>query len=93
MWRRNVDDTHTVLKKAHSQQFTDHLNSINDDIKWTTKGEEIKETTLEREGTPTVTKERCLAFLDTVTVVDDERNIKTRVYRKNMHAGHPIRIS
>ena len=97
-WRRYVDDTHTVLKKAHSQQFTDHLNSIDDDIKWTTEGEEIKETTLEGEGTPTVTKERCLAFLDTVTVVDDERNIKTRVYRKNTHtdqylnfmSNHPI---
>ena len=27
------------LKKAYAQEFTDHLNSIDDDIKWTTEGE------------------------------------------------------
>ena len=58
----------------------------------------MKETTSEGGGTPTVKKERCLAFLDTVTVLDEERNIKTRVYRKNTHtdqylnfmSNHPL---
>ena len=34
-----MDDTHTVLKKIYSQEFTDHLNSVDDDIKWTTEGD------------------------------------------------------
>ena len=42
-WRWYVDDTHMILKKTHSSEFTDHLNSV-DDIKWTTEGEVIKET-------------------------------------------------
>ena len=37
---RYVDDTHTVLKKIHSQEFTDnHWNSVDDNIKLTTEGE------------------------------------------------------
>ena len=38
-WRRYVDDTHTILKKFHSQEFTDHLNWVDDDIKWATEGD------------------------------------------------------
>ena len=36
-WKQYVDNTHTVLLKTHTQEFTDHLNNINDDIKWTTE--------------------------------------------------------
>ena len=59
-WRRYVDDTHTKLKKAHSQQFTDHLNNIDDDIKWTTEPEVTIPT-----GDQDTDTERALAFLDT----------------------------
>ncbi len=38
-WKRYVDDTYTVLKKAYAQDFSDHLNTVDDDIKWTTEGE------------------------------------------------------
>ena len=34
-----IDDTHMVLVKTHdAQEFTDHINSIDDDIKWMTEG-------------------------------------------------------
>ena len=36
--RRYVDDTHPVFKKIHSQEFTDYLNSVDDNIKWMTEG-------------------------------------------------------
>ena len=32
-WCRYVDDTYTILKKIHSQEFIDHLSSVNEDIK------------------------------------------------------------
>ncbi len=34
-----MDDTYIVLKKAYAQEFLDHLNTGDDDIKWTTEGE------------------------------------------------------
>ena len=46
-----MDDTHTVLKKIHSQEFTDHLNSVDDDIKWTTEGEVDLKAQLDRSTT------------------------------------------
>ena len=35
-----------ILKKIHSQEFTDQLNSVDEDIKWTT-GEMVTEAPLE----------------------------------------------
>ena len=34
-----MDYTHTVITKIYSQEFTDHLNSVDGDIKRTTEGE------------------------------------------------------
>ena len=90
-WRRYVDDTHTKLKKAYAQEFTDHLNSIDDDIKWTKEGE--VETHSEDNNT-----ERALALLDTWSVINEDGTIKMRVYRKathtdqylNFESNHPL---
>ena len=38
-WKRNVDGTYTVLQKDQAQNFVDYLNTVDDDIKWTTEGE------------------------------------------------------
>ena len=46
-WHWSVDDTHTVLKKIHLQEFTDHLNSVYDDIKWMTEGEVVMKALLD----------------------------------------------
>ena len=56
---RYVDDTHTKLDKAHAQEFTDHLNSL-DDIKFTTEDEEegklaFLDTNRKKDGTMKVT--------------------------------------
>ena len=71
-WRRYVDDTHTFLKKEWAQEFTDHLNSIDDDIKWTTEGEVVEEIGSGEEKR----EERSSAFLDTKAVIVEERKIK-----------------
>ena len=35
--------THTISKKPYSEEFTDHLNSVDEDIKWTIEGEVVNE--------------------------------------------------
>ena len=70
--------THTVLLKAHAQEFTD-LKSIDDNVKWTTEGEFITDR-LREEGENIITRtEQALVSLDTGVVVDGEGSIKTKV--------------
>ena len=92
-WKRYVDDTYTVLRKDQAQKFTDYLNTVDKDIKWTTEGEVVKNI----EGLENRT-ERGLAFLDTLSVTNEDGTIKTRVYRKDTHtdqylnfeSNHPL---
>ena len=77
-----MDDTYTVLQKDQAQNFIDYLNTVDDDIKWTTEGEVVEE--VEVEGLENKT-ERGLAFLDMLSVVNEDTSIKTRVYRKETH--------
>ena len=39
-WYCFIDDTCTNLKKQYAEEFTNHLNSLHPDIKFTTEGEE-----------------------------------------------------
>ena len=39
LWRHYVDNTYTIMKKAHAQEFTEYLNTVDADIRWTTEGE------------------------------------------------------
>ena len=90
-----MDDTYTVLRKDQAQSFTDYLNTVDEDIKWMTEGEVVKE--VEVEGMEN-RMERGLAFLDTLSVINEDGTIKTRVYRKETHtdqylnfqSNHPL---
>ena len=84
-WKRYVDDTYTVLQKDQAQHFIDYLNTVDDDIKWTTEGEVVKE--VEVEGLENKT-ERGLAFLDTLSVVNEDGLIKS-VQERNTHGPIP----
>ena len=39
VWRRYMDDTYIIIKKAHAREFTEYLNMVDPDIKWMTEGE------------------------------------------------------
>ena len=68
-WFRYVDDTHTKQKSEYVKEFTDHIKSIDPDIKFTIEKEE----------------EGKLAFLDTYTVRNKDGSLSTTVYRKPTH--------
>ena len=34
--RGYMDDTYTIMKKAHAQEFMEYLNMVDADIRWTT---------------------------------------------------------
>ena len=76
-WYRYVDDTHSKLKRAYSQEFTDHLNNLDPDIKFTTEGEQ----------------DRSLPFLDTLTVIQDDGSIRVKIYRKPTHTDQYLNFS
>ena len=82
-----------VLRKGQAQKFTDYLNTVDEDVKWTIEGEVVKEF----EGLENQT-ERELSFLDILSVINKDVTIKTRVYRKDTHtdqylnfqSNHPL---
>ena len=76
-----MDDTYTVLRKDQAQKFTDYLNTVDEDIKWTTEGEVVKDI----EGLENRT-ERGLAFLDTFS---DKRRRDDKDTR--LQEGHSYR--
>ena len=68
-WFRYVDDTHTKQKKEYVKKYTDHINSIDPDIKFTIEKVE----------------NRSLGFLDLNTMQQTDGTLKTTVFRKPTH--------
>ena len=71
LWRRFVDDSYEVLKRAKVEEWTAHLNQIDStgSIKFTCE--------VEQDGQ--------IAFLDTKTTRKQDGTIKVEVYRKKTH--------
>ena len=71
LWRRYVDDILEKIKTGHTQQLTDHLNTIDStgNIKFTHEEEE----------------QGSLAFLDMKISHGEDGGIKIKIYRKPTH--------
>ena len=70
IWKRFVDDTFTIIQKAHKDAFLDHINSIDSNIHFTY--EDPKE-------------DGSIPFLDMLITPDEEGRLNTTVYRKPTH--------
>ena len=89
-----VDDTFTIMKKAHTQEFTEYLNTVTGDIKWTTEGEvEMVITDDADEEIVWDRVERALAFLDTWSVISPDGSSKTKVFRKETHTNQYLNFT
>ena len=69
IWLRYVDDTFTVLQESEVEHFTHHLNSMDENIKFTVEPEQ----------------DNTLAFLDTCVCLNDDGSTKVKIYRKATH--------
>ena len=70
LWKRFVDDTFVIMKKAHKEEFLTCLNSVDNNIEFTTE-----------EPGP----DGSLPFLDTLITPDKDGRLDTTVYRKPTH--------
>ena len=76
-WFRYVDDTNTKLKKLYAQEFLEHLNSIDPHIKFTTEEQQ----------------DNSLPFLDTLTVIQEDGSLRTKIYRKPTHTDQYLNFA
>ena len=76
IWLRYMDDTFSVHKAEHSQQFLTHLDSLNPHIQLTTE---------------TSNQQGSLPFLDTLVFVCTDGSLITTVFRKPTHMDQYLR--
>ena len=69
VWLRYVDDTFVKIHEYFVNEFTEHFNSINENIKFTTEPE----------------MEGKLPFMDSCTTLNDDGSFDLTVYRKPTH--------
>ena len=71
IWLRYVDDTFTVLQESEVEHLTHHLNSMDENIKFTVEPEQ----------------DNMLAFLDTCICLKDDGSTKVKIYQKTTHTN------
>ena len=77
IWYQFVDDTFCVIKTAFANEFTDHIKSLDKNIKFTREEEE----------------DGALPFLDTLIVREECGSIKVKVYRKPTHTDQYLHVN
>ncbi|XP_035692015.1 uncharacterized protein LOC118426621, partial [Branchiostoma floridae] len=68
-WFRYVDDTYCKLKQRVADEFFDHINQVDKNIKFTQES----------------SHDNMLPFLDTKTIIEKDGSLQFEVYRKPTH--------
>ena len=70
LWRRYVDDTFVIQEEEHSNEFFQHINSLEEKIKFTAESTRA---------------DGFMPFLDTLVTPRRDGSLETRIYRKPTH--------
>ena len=70
LWKRYVDDTYVIKEEQYKNEFFQHINSLDDNIKFTAE-------TTKADGS--------MPFLDTLVTLKSDGSLETTVYRKPTH--------
>ncbi|XP_072041173.1 uncharacterized protein [Amphiura filiformis] len=76
VWLRFVDDTFVILNRSELDGFFEHINSVDDNIKFTQE----------------LCKDNTLAFLDCLISVQSDGTLTSKVYRKPTHTDHYLQF-
>ena len=72
LWKRFVDDTFVILEAQYKDEFFHHINSLDDNIKFTAE-------TTKADGS--------MPFLDTLVTPQSDGSLQTTVYRNPTHTN------
>ena len=77
LWKRFVDDTFVILESQHKDVFFHHINSLDENIKFTAG-------TTKADGS--------IPFLDTLVTPQSDGSLQTKVYRKPTHTNQYLQL-
>ena len=72
LWKRYVDDTFVIQEEQYKEEFFQHLNSIDPNIKFTAENTRA---------------DGSMPFLDTLVTPQSDGSLATTVYRKPTHTN------
>ena len=72
LWKRYVDDTFVIQEEQHQEEFLQHINSIDPNIRFTAE---------------TTRADGSMPFLDTLVTPQSDGSLATTVYRKPTHTS------
>ena len=75
LWKRYVDDTFVIQEEQHHEEFLQHINSIDPNIRFTAE---------------TTRADGSMPFLDTLVTPQSDGSLATTVYRKPTHTNQYI---
>ena len=70
LWKRYVDDTFTIIRSSHRSEFLEHINSIDENIQFTSEDQR---------------EDELMPFLDILIIPNEDGSLSTTVYRKPTH--------
>ena len=72
LWKRFVDDTFVILETQNKEEFFHHINSLDNNIKFTAESTRA---------------DGSIPFLDTLVTPKSDGSLQTKVYRKPTHTN------
>ena len=76
LWKRFVDDTFVILETKHKEEFFHHINSLDNNIKFTAENTRA---------------DGSIPFLDTLITPKSDGSLQTKVYRKPTHTNQYLK--